>query len=160
MKTLKGLNEFLSISIILALSISAIVISIEFIKPIMEKSYDNFIINEAFSNLNSLSNTIKEISSESQGSKRTVNIKVTKGFYVFDENTDTINFTYNLGSDLNFSGYRDGINISTKNGQVYMFTKIEKIDFLNRFYLVSGSNLFSLNYDSFDGNVIKISIST
>ncbi|MEM5807365.1 MAG: hypothetical protein QW474_03210 [Candidatus Aenigmatarchaeota archaeon] len=142
------------------LSISATINSIEFIKPLLEKSYDNLIINEALSNLNYISEVIKQLSSESQGSKRTINIKIKSGLYLFDENSDTINFTYNLFNDLNFSGYKNGINITTEKKQVKMFVKIEKIDFINKFYLHPGTNIFSLNYDSFDNNVIKISIST
>ncbi|MEM5799089.1 MAG: hypothetical protein QXZ43_00240 [Candidatus Aenigmatarchaeota archaeon] len=157
---MKGINEFLAVSIILALSVSSIVISIEFIKPVIEKSYDNFIINEALSNFQTITDALKQMSSESQGAKRAINIKVTGGFFVFDENTDTINFTYKIGSDLNLSGYKNGINITTENGQIKMFTKIEKIDFINRFYINSGSNTFFLNYNIFDENMIKISIST
>lgn len=157
---MKGLNEFISLAIIMALSMSAILISIEFIKPVIEKSYDNFVVNEAVSNIAEISNIIKQISTEGEGSKRTINIRVSKGIYIFDDISDTINFTYKINSNLVFSGYKNGIHIKTENGEIKIFTKIDKIDFTNKFYLTNGNNVFVLNYDNFDDGVIKLSIST
>ncbi len=155
---MKGLNEFIATVLVLAIALSGLVISIEIIKPLIEKSHDNLIINEAFMNMQRILNVIKEMLSEGEGSRRNIEIKVTDGMYVFDEDVDTLNFTYILKSDLSVSGYKNGINISTEGGQVKMFARIENVDFLNSYSLRKGDNSISFRHEGFEGSVIKISI--
>jgi hypothetical protein len=156
---MKGLNEFIATALLLAIALSGLIISLEVVKPLIEKSQDNLVINEALSNMQTIVNTMREISSEGEGSKRSIDVKVTGGMYVFDENADTLNFTYTLKSDLSVSGYKNGINISTENRNVKMFTKMGNVDFLNGYRLKKGDNSISFKHEGFDGSVIKISIS-
>jgi hypothetical protein len=155
---MKGLNEFIVTALLLAISFSGLIISLTVVKPLIEKSQDNFVINEALVNMQRISNVIREISSEGEGSRRNIEIKITDGMYIFDEDTDTLNFTYKLKSDLSFSGYKDGINISTSNRNVNMFIKIENVDFLNGYRLRKGDNSISFKHEGFDDGVIKISV--
>jgi len=157
---MKGLNEYITVAALMAIAISVLIITLEFIKPLIEKSKDNFVINEAMYNIHRIVDNILEISSEGQGSRRSLEIKVTEGNYMFDKNTETINFTYVLNSDLSFSGYKDKINITTEGKIVKMFVKIDNVDFLNNHIINKGDNSVTLVYDSFDGSVIKISITT
>jgi hypothetical protein len=155
---MKGLSEYITLAALMAVSLSVLIISVEFVKPLIEKSRDNFVVNEAISNIQRIIDAINQISSEGEGSRRSLEIKVTDGKYFFDQNSDTLNFTYVLSSDLHFSGFRDGVNITTENKVVKMFAKLDNVDFLNGHTMSKGDNKVALEYQSFDGNVIKISI--
>jgi hypothetical protein len=155
---MKGLNEYVTLAALMAISISVLIISLEFVKPLVEKSRDNFIVNEAISNIQRIVDAINQISSEGEGSRRILELRVTDGKYFFDEVSDTLNFTYVLNSDLSFSGFKDDMNITTENKVVKMFAKVKNVDFLNSYSMGKGDNRVSLEYQSFDGNVIKISI--
>ncbi|MCX8179240.1 MAG: hypothetical protein N3E38_00665 [Candidatus Aenigmarchaeota archaeon] len=156
---MKGLNEFVALSIILAIAISGIVISMEFLKPVLDKTRDSFIVNEAISNMVKMKNAIEDLSREGEGSKRLVNLKISDGFIIFDENAETINFTYKLKGDVYFSGNKSDVNINTERGEVKIFTEFKNVNFTNRFYLYSGTNSLMLKYDKFENGKIKISIS-
>jgi len=155
---MKGLSEYITLATLMAVSLSVLIISVEFVKPLIEKSRDNFVVNEAISNIQRIIDAINQISSEGEGSRRSLEIKVTDGKYFFDQNSDTLNFTYVLSSDLHFSGFRDGVNITTENKVVKMFAKLDNVDFLNGHTMSKGDNKVALEYQSFDENVIKISI--
>jgi hypothetical protein len=155
---MKGLNEYVTLAALMAISISVLIISLEFVKPLIEKSRDNFIVNEAISNIQRITETINQISSEGEGSRRILELRVTDGKYFFDEASDTLNFTYILNSDLSFSGFKNGVNITTENKVVKMFSKVDNVDFLNSYSISKGDNRVALEYQSFDGNVIKFSI--
>ncbi len=157
---MKGLNEFISVAIVLSISIVTIVFSLEFVKPLINKVYDNFVLNEGINNLSKISRIIKDLSKEGEGSKKTIEIKVSRGYYVFDNITDTINFTFITSSDLSVSGIKNDINITTYGNMVKMSLKPEGIDFVNKVYISTGSTTLIFDYYNFDENVVKISIST
>ncbi|MFH8080407.1 MAG: hypothetical protein QXO84_00800 [Candidatus Aenigmatarchaeota archaeon] len=156
---MKGLNEFVAIAIILSIAISGIVISMEFIKPMIEKSRDNFIVNEAISNILKIRDTLYEIVNEGEGSRRLINIVVSDGTYTFDENADAINFTYQMKGNLVFLGEKRGIQIRTVDRQLIMSLNFSNIDFINEFYIYKGSKTIMLSYEDFENGKAKISIS-
>ncbi|MBU5689866.1 MAG: hypothetical protein QXM68_03120 [Candidatus Aenigmatarchaeota archaeon] len=157
---MKGLNEFMTLGIIVLISITLITISINYIKPIIERSNDNFALNEGLSNLILIKNTIEEISSESQGSSRTIKLRSYYGVYIFDSLSDTINFTHVKSSDVSFYGNRNGINVTTSGNVIMIFTKIDNIDIMNSLVFTKGDNILKISYDSFDNGLVKINITS
>ena len=137
---IKALSEFVSAALIIMLSIVAISLIITTLNPVIEKGKDSAIINEGFQNLELIDNTIREVVSEGEDSKRTINIKVTDGTYKVDSTNDQMNFTYKLKAELNIGGQRGRVNITVNAGTVNLFIKYNNIDIQGSDHFTKGDN--------------------
>lgn len=136
----KALNPFISTAFIIALGITAISLVLTVVKPALDKASDSAIINEAFQNLNLIDNTIREVASEGEYSRRTINLKVTDGVYNVDSLDDRVSFTYGLKSDLNIGGLKDRVNITISMGNVNLFISYDKLDIQGSDHFPTGEN--------------------
>jgi len=137
---IKALSEFVSAALIIMLSIVAISLIITTLNPVIEKGKDSAIVNEGFQNLELIDNTIREVVSEGEDSKRTINIKVTDGTYKVDSTNDQMNFTYKLKAELNIGGQRGRVNITVNAGTVNLFIKYNNIDIQGSDHFTKGDN--------------------
>jgi len=136
----KALNQFVSASLIIMLSIVAISLILTTLTPTIEKAKDSAIIDEGFQNLELIDNTIREVASESEDSKRTINLKVTDGTYKVDSAIDQMNFTYKLKTQLNMGGQRGSVNITVNASTVDLFVKYTNIDIQGSDHFTKGDN--------------------
>jgi len=136
----RGLSTYISTAVIIMLGIVAISLVLITIAPTLNKAKDSAIINEAFQNLNLIDDTIREVASEGEDSKRTINIKVSEGVYTVDFTNDRVSFTYRLKSDLNFGGQKGRVNITESVGNVNLFISYNKIDIQGSDRFVKGEN--------------------
>jgi len=136
----KGLSPYISTAVIIMIGIVAISLVLTVVTPALNKAKDSAIINEAFQNLNLIDDTIREVASEGEYAKRTVNIKVTDGIYSVDSSNDRVSFTHGLKSDLNLVGQRDRVNITTSGGNVNLFISYSKVDIQGSDRFVKGEN--------------------
>lgn len=157
---MKGLNEFVAITLVIFISISGVILASTLIKPVINKATDNIVVNEGFTNLGSIDKIVEDIATETENSRRTLDVRVTDGEYVFDDVLDSINFSYKMKSDLTFSGQRNSINITTSNGYVTLFIKYDDIDFQNKARFGKGENKITIINSGIDSvtNKVKISI--
>jgi len=137
---IKALSEFVSAALIIMLSLIAISLILTTLTPVIDKSKDSAIIDEGIQNLELIDNTIREVVSEGEDSKRTINIKATDGTYRVDSTNDQMNFTYKLKSELNIGGQRGNVNITVNASTVNLFIKYTNIDIQGSDHFTKGSN--------------------
>jgi hypothetical protein len=136
----KALSTFVSFALTILIGVTAVTLSLTVLNPALNKARDSAIIDEAFNNLDILDNNIKEVASESQESRRKVNIKVTEGTYRVDSLKDFLNFTYNMKENLEISGQRGNINITISGNDITLFIKYTNLDLQGSVHFTKGDN--------------------
>ena len=136
----KALSQFISASLIIVFSILAISLILNTLTPVINKAKDSSIINEGFQNLELIDNTIREVVSEGEDSKRNIKLKVTDGRYKVDSTNDQMNFTYKLKTNLNIGGQRGRVNVTVNASIVNLFIKYTNIDIHGSAHFTKGSN--------------------
>ncbi len=136
----KALSPYISTALVILIGIVALTLSLTVLNPALNKAKDSAIINEAFNNLEIIDSTIREVASESEDSKRTINLKVTEGTYRVDSVIDFINFTYRMKEGLEISGQRDNINITISAEDITLFIKYTNIDLQGSDHFTKGDN--------------------
>lgn len=113
----KGISPLIAsvLSIMLGVMMLAIVLTV--IQPTFKSARDSSTIADIFQNLRLIDSAIKEVSSEAQGSKRTISLTVSGGEYRINSTYDWIYATYEPESDLRLVGRRGDIRID--RGLVY-----------------------------------------
>jgi len=139
----KALSPFISMALVILIGIVALTLGLTILSPALNKAKDSAVINEAFNNLEIIDNTIREVASEAEDSKRTINLKVTEGTYRVDSTNDLINFTYKMKEGLEISGQRNKINISipvNESNKINLFIKYTNIDLQGSDHFTKGDN--------------------
>jgi hypothetical protein len=136
----KALSQFVSAALIILLSIIAISLILTALNPVIDKSKDSAILNEALQNLGLIDNNVREVVSGGEDSKRTINIKVSDGTYRVDSENDQMNFTYDIKADLNIGGQRDDVNITLDGKTLTLFIKYDNIDIQGSDHFSKGDN--------------------
>jgi hypothetical protein len=137
----KGMSSYISAVLVFAIGMATIYLVLAVIKPTLDKTKDTAIVTEAFQNIQLINTNIKEVVSESEGSKRTISLRVTEGTYTVDSLCNCINFTYNLKSDLSISGQRNDVNITRDMNTLNLFIKYNSMG-------IQGSDHFSKGINS------------
>ena len=136
----KALSPYISTALVILTGIVALTLSLTILNPALNKAKDSAIINEAFNNLEIIDNTIREVASEAEDSKRTINLKVTEGTYGVDSANDSINFTYRMKEGLGISGQRDDVNITVSAKEITLFIKYTNVDLQGSDHFTKGDN--------------------
>lgn len=136
----KGLSPFISTGLIILISLVGILLAVNFVKPVLDRARDNIIINEGFQNLDLLDSVIREVISEGEETKRTINIKVSDGEYEVDSTIDYLNFSYKMKSDLNLTGQRDKVNITRTIDKSILFVAYTNVDLVSIEHFGKGEN--------------------
>jgi len=139
-----GISQFVSSVLLILIIVFGLIIASNFGKDIMDKINDNIVINEALQNMKLLNDVIQEVGSEGEMARRTLSVSVTNGKYEFDPYADSINFSYYMKSDLNFTGSIENINISRDNGRIKLYIQYEKIDIVSYEQFGTGNNLVTI----------------
>ncbi len=136
----KALSPYISTALVILIGIVALTLSLTVLNPALNKAKDSAVINEAFNNLEIIDSTIREVASESEDSKRTINLKVTDGTYRVDPFIDYINFTYRMKEGLDLSGQRDNINITISAEDITLFIRYTNVDLQGSDHFTKGDN--------------------
>ena len=136
----KALSPFISFALVIMIGITALSIALTVLNPALNKARDSAIINEALNNLEVIDNNIREVASESQDSRRKVNLKVTEGTYRVDSANDFLNFTYRMKEGLDVSGQRGNINITISVDEITLFIEYTNLDLKGSDHFTKGDN--------------------
>lgn len=139
----KALSPYISTALVILIGIVALTLSLTVLNPALNKAKDSAIIDEAFNNLEIIDSTIREVASEAEDSKRTINLKVTEGTYRVDSIIDFINFTYRMKEGLEISGKRGDVNITihaNETNKITLFIKYTNIDLQGSDHFTKGDN--------------------
>lgn len=152
---IKALSQFISASLIIMFSIIAISLILTALNPVIDKAKDSAIVDEGFQNLELIDNTIREVVSEGEDSKRTINIKATDGTYKVDSTNDQMNFTYKFKTKLNIGGQRGRVNITLNASTVTLFVKYTNIDIQGSDHFTKGDNSVVILHNGTNSTVNK-----
>jgi hypothetical protein len=106
---MKGISPIIGLALTILLVTSATILIVTVLKPTLDKAKAYSIFNEGIQNLELLNSAIKEVTSEAEGSKRTVSITVSDGEYKINSSYDWLYFEYDPPADLGLSGRRGDI---------------------------------------------------
>jgi len=95
----KGISPLIAFVITVSLISVAITIVMAVIKPTFDRVSDTNVLDEDMKNLELINSAIKQVASESEGSKRTISITVTDGDYRVNTTNDYIYVDYATKTD-------------------------------------------------------------
>ena len=144
---MKGLSAFVSAALIILFSIVAVSLALTVLNPALDKGRDAGTITEAFRNLEMLDNTIKDVASEGENAKRTINLKVNEGTFKSDQTNNLLNYTYILKTDFPISGQRGNINITKTGKELTLFIIYGNIDINGTDHFTKGDNKVIIKND-------------
>lgn len=107
----KGVSELIAMVLSILFGVVMITLVLTVLNPTLDRAKDSGTLTEAFQNLPLLDSAIQEVSSESQNSRRTIDLTVNDGVYAVDGANDYITFTYEPKEDMLLSGRRGDIYI-------------------------------------------------
>ena len=136
----KAISPYISTALVILVGIVALSLALAVLTPALNKAKDSAIINEAFNNLEIIDSAIREVASEAEDSKRTINLKVTEGTYRVDPVNDFLNFTYRMKEGLEISGQRGSINITVSGNEITLFIKYTNVDLQGTARFTKGDN--------------------
>jgi len=96
-------------TILFGVMMLAIVLNV--VNPMFRRAQDTSVVTDAFQNLEMLNTAIGGVSSEAQGSKRTVSLSVTGGFYRTNSTYDWLYFEYEPQEDIRLTGTKGNVKI-------------------------------------------------
>lgn len=99
-KTSKAVSPLISTAIVIMISIVSIGIVLTIGMPAIQRSQESAVFNEGMQNMRNLDNLIREVSSESVGSLRTMLLKVNDGRYSVREKSNSVDFEHTMTSNL------------------------------------------------------------
>jgi hypothetical protein len=107
----KGISPLIAsvLSIMLGVMMLAVVLTV--IQPTFKNARDSSTIADIFQNLKLLDSAVKEVSSEAEGSRRTIPITVSGGEYRINGTYDWLYATYEPESELILAGRRGDIRV-------------------------------------------------
>jgi len=154
---MKGLSPIVSMIMVIAFSVTAIIIVMNALTPTIEKAKDSAIISEATQNLQLLNSLIKEVASESKGSKRTISISITDGIYYIDENKEYLYFEFKPSEQLKLGGKKGDIDVITGlNFSEYFNNYVENSNASSTWNILSGNwSISSGRYKGVNGLAYK-----
>jgi len=100
----KAVSPLISFVLTILLVSAATTIVLTVIKPAFDSMSDSGVVNEATQNLELMNSAIKQVASESQGSKRTITLTVSDGEYGIDATKDFIYYNYTTKTDFSPQG--------------------------------------------------------
>ena len=137
---MKALSHFVSFTLVILFVITSVSLVLVVVTPALDKAKDSSTITEAFRNLETIDTAIKEVASEGENAKRTINIKITEGTIKSDPTNDYLNFTYTLKEDTSLSGQRNNINITKSGRELTLFIAYSNIDINGTAHFTKGDN--------------------
>jgi type II secretory pathway pseudopilin PulG len=127
---MKGISQLVSFALTMLFVVISATITLSVILPTFERMQDSSLVNEARQNLELINSVIKEVAAESQGSKRTVTLRVTDGEYRVNTTSETLYWEHELRSDFVLEGYIGDVQINkTGPKKIRLSITYTKIDF-------------------------------
>lgn len=108
---MKAISPLIGFAITIFLVSIATIIALTVVKPVFDRVKDSITVNEGMQNLELIDSALKQVASESEGSKRslegskrTVSLSVSDGEFKLNTAEDYIYFDYNTKTDYSLEG--------------------------------------------------------
>jgi hypothetical protein len=158
---MKGVDPLIGAILVIAISISAIIIIYQYANPLIERFRENFVYQEGLENLNLIGSSIREVSIQGNGSSKLLTIKISGGNYVVDNSSEKITFTMDSKSQIIGNGVsrmEDNINVTGYQNRIIMFSNYSNVDLISGSSFVSGTHTVNIKNIGFDTTTDKIKI--
>ncbi|MBI2545441.1 MAG: LamG domain-containing protein [Candidatus Aenigmarchaeota archaeon] len=121
---MKGLSPLISMVLVIAFGIAAMTIVLTIVNPLLDSAKDSALVNEGTQNMLLIDSVMKAVSSEAEGSKRTISIKITDGVLRTDPATDWVYLDYTPKTRYEIDGF---------SGDVQIISKPQFLSFFNQY---------------------------
>ncbi|MCX8190571.1 MAG: hypothetical protein N3D78_00005, partial [Candidatus Aenigmarchaeota archaeon] len=132
---MKSISPMVSFVITIFITSMTVIFVYTGIKNVIEKNVATSLINEASVNLDLLSSTIKDVGSGYSGSKRTISLSVSDGYYFLDREKNTLIYSYDSPQKIDLLG-RIGDKFLSLGTIFYTFFSTQEI---KNFKTISGN---------------------
>ncbi len=129
----KAMSPFISLVLVVSISIAGIVLVLRMGGPLLEKTEDFSRFSESKEFLNQLNSAVKDVSYEGNGSSRIVTFVSSGGVYRVSSLYDTVTYEMTSKYDLfseNLSKKEGDINIKFQNKTLLMSLNYTKMDII------------------------------
>ena len=156
----KGISPFISLILVVMISISGIVLVLRIGRPLMEKTEDYSVVLEAKDVMNQINSAMKDVSYEGNGSSRKLNVKISRGTYHTSFSDDSITYELNskhkLFSDM--SKKEGDLYVEFYNDTLKLIVNSTKVDITNNERWSRGNYNIVINNEGYSGGKTKISV--
>ncbi|MBR9682445.1 MAG: hypothetical protein GOV02_02110 [Candidatus Aenigmarchaeota archaeon] len=131
---MKGLNPLVATVLIIAISLAAISLTFQVGNPIVDRSEEILLFQDAKNNLQTIDTAIKDVVFQGEGAKRNLRLSTFGGNYRIDDASDKIIFVMDSKSQIysaGLSNITDGINITGSVGEITMIISYDDVDILD-----------------------------
>ncbi|MCD6476918.1 MAG: hypothetical protein J7K26_01980 [Candidatus Aenigmarchaeota archaeon] len=143
---MKGLEPLIGAVLVIVITISAIALIIQISKPSIDRQKEIIIFDSAKNIMKSIDNSIKDVSSEAQGSSRKIKIDIVEGVLLIKDNK----IVYNLDSPSQIIGkdiiqQENNLRIIGLDKKISMELYYDNIDIIGNYEIWSDSELIIRN---------------
>ena len=131
---MKGLQPLVAMVLLIAISFAAISIVFQIGNPIIDRSNEVLLYQDAQNNLQTIDTAVKDVMFQGEGARRNLRLSTIGGSYSIDENLDQIIFIMDSPSQIyaeGLSNVTDGINITGSLGKITMIISYDNVDIQN-----------------------------
>lgn len=107
----KGISPLIATVLVMLFGVTTLGIALGVVNPAFRRMKDTSIVNDEFHTLETLNTAIKEVASESDGSKRVVPVTITDGTLRVNSTYDWLYFEYEPSEAMDISGEKGDIRI-------------------------------------------------
>ena len=150
---MKGIHPLLAAMLLVVITLAAISIVFDVGSPLIGRSKEILVFEEAKNNLISMDNSINSVSYQGEGAARLLKITVTDGEYTVDADSDEISFIMkspNQVYGVGVSNITDNINITGLTGEIMMTISFDKVDILSGGIFGSGDWTVGMSNAGYD----------
>lgn len=128
---MKGLQPLVAMVLLIAISFLAISIVFQIGNPIIDRSKEILLYQDAQNNLLTIDTAVKDVVFQGEGAKRSLRLSIAGGSYFIDEDLNEITFKMDSPSQIyaeGLSNVTDGINVTGSLREITMRISYSDID--------------------------------
>jgi len=128
---MKGIEPLIAAILIIAISLTAIVIVLQYSTLPTNRAKELLLLQEGKKNMNLIDSSIKQVVQEGNGSTRSLTLSITDGSYLINATNDTILFSMLSTAQVigvGVSSIENNINITGYQGKVILMLNYSTID--------------------------------
>jgi len=159
---MKGIHPLIAAVLVIAISVSAIIIVISLGSPAIDRAQEALLLQEGKNILTSIDGYIKDVSNQGEDSTRSLSLSITGGNYLIDTETETITFLMESKSQIigvGVSKLEDNINITGEIGKIYLNILYINIDITDGGSLGRGTHILVIKNNGYNSTIQKQIIS-
>ena len=111
---MKAISPLIGFVLVIAFGFIAMTVFLTVVIPMLDRARDQATINDITQSMQLLNSVVKTVASESNGSKRTIALKLTAGSLRTNSTTEWLYFDFEPKSDISLDGFAGDIRIETK----------------------------------------------